>query len=172
MSGGRKRPSDARAPPTKRKSFGKAQAEDDLIQPDLSEALTEALNQFDELWAQHEDCVEILESEFKDLDAKQRWARKLNDWFPPNPDKADSYLRPDWNNDNGLVWLRPYHWAWDRHAGNKGTVTKESFRVLMKIELFGTWLPDGCHGSWDRDPGGVPAPLGAQRRRGTDPGGP
>ena len=115
-----------------------------LMHPFLSQALTV----FDRLWDEHEDAADMLTSRMPTESAKQDWAHKLNTWFPPNG--AKDYLKASWDNSvDGLVYLRPWHWSWEKVAGNRGCVNRDSFRNLVQSFLARGFMTDVLEGGID-----------------------
>ena len=94
--------------------------------------LNKALEAFDKKWEDFEDLEGILLNLWPDQEAQDGWARRLNELFPE--EEGVQYLREDWG-DHGLKNLRPYHWAWEKSAGNKGCVNREAYRHLLQSVL-------------------------------------
>ena len=136
----------------KRLSSGGSQKEADVL-PMVAEAfvlnpfLNQVLKVFDDLWQNHEDVYEILASILSTRELKEQWARKMDEWFPPDPQLlADGkYLKKGWSNatpDDDVVNLRPWQWSFDREAGNKGCVSKDAFRSLLSSMLASGFRTD------------------------------
>lgn len=95
--------------------------------------LAKPLDLFDNLWAQHQDVVEILESLFPSEADEMTWCQWLADNFEQEPDRR--YLDSCDGHDQGVVYLRPFNLSWRRESGNKGYVMQESFRNLLQLIL-------------------------------------
>ena len=90
--------------------------------------LAKAMDWFDARWTEHEDLRSIMAEQWPNPDDQRLWAQHLDTHFPPQPEVT--YLS-DWG-EPGKKFLRPYMWAWVPSAGNKGAVSKESFRHLFQ----------------------------------------
>ena len=103
--------------------------------------LRTAVEKFDAWWKEHEDLESIMRKLWPDAEAQQMWARKLDHLFPADPNIT--YLKPDWEDDeHGVKYLRPYHWAWLKVAGNKGPVNNEAYRNLLASILTKGFVTD------------------------------
>ena len=114
-------------------SIGSASTTATDARPDVAGALMmypflrSALEWFDAEWAKHEDLHSFMCAHFPSPDEQKAWADFLDKTFPPQA--GVDYLQ-DWG-ESGIKNLRQWQWSWDQEAGQKGAVSRETFRREM-----------------------------------------
>ena len=94
--------------------------------------LNKVLEQFDQLWNEHQDIVAILDHLMGSNEEQLEWFQFLSESFPP---ENDVEYMTDFSASGGLVALRPFMLPWKRATGNKGYVMHENFRNLVQLIL-------------------------------------